>query len=155
MAEEWDVRQLTADGFDRVYVELDWYDGLAAGLVDIIGVPHYFQRHDVDFSVAPENYFVWPADAASVALEREQWAIFVDWHNRFEQGTASGAQHPGIGGVDARYDELTALLSSRRHAPSDAKLLRAEWRLDDGARYRVDGLDVWVRWHEPTAQPGT
>jgi hypothetical protein len=31
------------DGFERVHVELDWYDGPRGGLADVDGLPHYFQ----------------------------------------------------------------------------------------------------------------
>ncbi|MFG2911262.1 hypothetical protein ACGF13_40245 [Kitasatospora sp. NPDC048286] len=148
MAEVWDERQLAADGFEHVYAELDWYDGPRSGLVGIGGVPHYFQCHDVDFSVAPDEYFVWPADEKLVALEREQWAVFVEWNQRYEEGVAGIDRHPGQGGVDARYDELTALLTPYRQAPAGAKLLVAEWRYDGGSRYRADGVDYWVRWRE-------
>jgi len=148
VAEVWDERQLAADGFEHVYAELDWYDGPRGGLVGIGGVPHYFQCHDVDFSVAPDEYFVWPADEKLVALEREEWAIFVEWNQRYEEGTSGIAWHPGHGGVNARYDELTALLTPHRQAPADAKLLVAEWRSDGGDRYRADGVDYWVRWRE-------
>ncbi|MGW1136086.1 hypothetical protein [Streptomyces zhihengii] len=148
MAEDWDERLLAAEGFERVYVELDWYDGPREGLADLGGVPHYFQCHDIDFSVAPTEYFVWPADEGLVALEREQWAIFVEWNQQHEEGAADIAPHPGQGGVDARYDELTAVLTPHRQAPADAQLLVADWRYAGGNRYRADGVDYWVRWRE-------
>ncbi|WP_393063844.1 hypothetical protein [Streptomyces sp. LN549] len=102
----------------------------------------------MDFSVAPDEYFVWPADEALVALEREQWAIFVAWNHCYEAGSAGTERRPGHGGIDPRYDELTALLTPHRHAPTAAKLLVAEWRFGGGDRYRVDGVDYWVRWRE-------
>ncbi|WP_405594401.1 hypothetical protein OG741_01840 [Streptomyces sp. NBC_01410] len=40
MAQIWDEQQLIADGFERVYVELEWYDGPRAGLADVDVVPH-------------------------------------------------------------------------------------------------------------------
>jgi hypothetical protein len=146
VAETWDEQQLIADGFGHVYVELDWYDGPRDGLVDIDDVAHYFQCYDVDFSRAPDEYFVWPASEAPVALEREQWEIFARWNQRYEAGTAGVESHPGHGGIDARYDELTALLAPHRQKPADARRLVAEWRFDGGDRYRVDGVDYWVRW---------
>ncbi|MFF0052737.1 hypothetical protein [Streptomyces sp. NPDC005498] len=146
MAEIWGERQLIDDGFERVYVELEWYDGPRDGLVDIDGVAHYFQCHDVDFSRAPDEYLVWPASQVLVQLEREQWAIFARWNAQCEAGTAGIESHPGHGGIDPRYDELTALLAPHRKAPADARCLVAEWRFDGGARYRLDGLDYWVRW---------
>ncbi|MFF8835687.1 hypothetical protein [Streptomyces sp. NPDC015130] len=66
-----------------------------------------------------------------------------------EQQLVASDRHPGHGGVDPRYDELTALLAPHRKAPAHAKLLVAEWRYGGGARYRADGVDYWVRWCEP------
>ncbi|MFJ4866837.1 hypothetical protein [Streptomyces sp. NPDC088748] len=148
MGEIWGEQQLLADKFEHVHAELDWYDGPRDGLVDIDGVPHYFHCHAVDFSVAPVEYFVWRADETTVALEREQWTIFVAWNHRYEAGTAGIERHPGHGGIDPRYDELTALLTPQRQAPADATLMVAEWRFDGGDRYRADGVDYWVRWRE-------
>ena len=31
------------DGFEPVYVELDWYDGPQAGVAAVQGAPHYFR----------------------------------------------------------------------------------------------------------------
>lgn len=55
--------QLRRKGFDQVYVELDRYDGPAAGLADVHGVPHYFHR-DPDND---ERFFVWPVDDVTLA----------------------------------------------------------------------------------------
>jgi len=40
VAETWSETQLIADGFERVYAELEWYDGPRVGLGDIGGKPH-------------------------------------------------------------------------------------------------------------------
>ncbi|GAB2683997.1 hypothetical protein [Kribbella swartbergensis] len=149
MAEPWDERRLTAEGFEHVYVELDWYDGPVAGIVDIDGVAHYFQRYDFlryDVEDAPDQYVVWPVSAELVALEREQWEIFVRWNQRYEAGDAGTETHPGHGGIDPRYDELTGLLTEARQVPADAARLVAEWRFDGGEQYRMDGVRYWVRW---------
>ncbi|MFF3918418.1 hypothetical protein ACFYZB_34020 [Streptomyces sp. NPDC001852] len=146
MAETWDEVQLIADGFERVYVELEWYDGPRLGLADVDGKPHYFQNDDYDHADEANEYRVWPADEAAVELEREQWAIFARWNQRYEAGTVTSESHPGHGGIDARYDELTLLLAPHRQAPDDARRLVGELRLDAGARYRVEGLDYWFRW---------
>lgn len=146
MAEIWEEQQLIADGFERVHVELEWYDGPRDGIADVGGVAHYFQCCDVDFSVAPDEYFVWPASETLLALEREQWVIFMRWNLRYEAGTARPDSHPGHGGIDARYDELTALLAPHHKVPAHARRLVAEWRFGGGARYRADGVGYWVRW---------
>ncbi|MEU3616325.1 hypothetical protein ABZ725_28980 [Streptomyces sp. NPDC006872] len=146
MAETWDEQQLIADWFGHVCVEPAWYDGPCSGLVGIDGVAHYFQCDDVDFSRAPDECFVWPASEIPVTLEREQWGIFARRNQRYEAGTADIESHPGQGGIDARYDELEALLAPQRQAPADARRLVAEWRFDGEGRYRVDGVGHWGRW---------
>ncbi|WP_406048046.1 hypothetical protein [Kribbella sp. NBC_00889] len=144
MAETWDVQQLVADGYARVDVELDWVDGPRAGLVDVEGATHYFQCYDVDGDL--DEYVVWPASEAVVALEREQWEIFVRWNQRYEAGSAGIESHPAHGGLDARFDELAGLLAQYRQPPPGARHLVADWRFDAGARYRADGTDYWVCW---------
>ncbi|MET9888104.1 hypothetical protein ABZZ20_34280 [Streptomyces sp. NPDC006430] len=143
MAKTWDEVHLIADGFERVYVELEWYSGPRAGLADVDGRPHYFQGYDWGEA---DEYSVWPASNAAVELEREQWAIFARWNELHEAGTVGPETHPGQGGIDARYDELALLLAPYRQAPDDARHLVGELRFDAGARYRVEGLDYWFRW---------
>ncbi|MFD8019550.1 hypothetical protein ACFV6G_03895 [Streptomyces lavendulae] len=146
MAETWNEEQLIADGFERVYAELEWYDGPRVGLADVNGKPHYFQNHDYDHADEADVYQVWPASEAVVELEREQWAIFARWNERREAGEVGPESHPGHGGIDARYDELELLLVPHHQAPDSARRLVGELRFVAGARYRVEGLDYWFRW---------
>ncbi|MFD6532314.1 hypothetical protein [Streptomyces sp. NPDC060184] len=147
MAETWDEVQLIADGFERVYAELEWYSGPRAGLADVDGKPHYFQGNDWNDADEADEYSVWPASDAAVELEREQWAIFARWNERCEAGAVGPETHPGQGRIDARYDELELLLAPYRQPPDGARQLVGEVRIDAGARYRVEGLDYWFRWH--------
>ena len=146
------------DGFESIHVELDWYDGPQAGLADVDGVVHYF--HTVHYGIGDgepdEEFYVWPASEVAVAAECEQWAIFVEWNDRYEAGTADSDTHPDQGGVHLRYDELTELLVPHRKVPDGARRLAAEWKWDDGSRsrYRVDGTDYRVRWRA-AARPET
>lgn len=89
---------------------------------------------------------MWPASEAAVEMEREQWAIFARWNERYEAATVEPDSHPGNGGIDARYDELALLLVPYRQAPDVAQRLVGEVRFDAGARYRVDGVDYLFRW---------
>ncbi|MFD8076822.1 hypothetical protein ACFV3E_29685 [Streptomyces sp. NPDC059718] len=147
VAETWDEQQLIADGFERTHVDLEWYDGPRKGLADIDGLPHYYEGRDYDHADEADEYYVWPASEAAVAMEREQWAIFVRWNERHEAaGMVETESHPALGGVDARYDELDVLLAPHRQAPDGARRLVGEVRFDDGDRYRVDGVDHWFRW---------
>ncbi|MGQ4389927.1 hypothetical protein [Streptomyces sp. SAS_270] len=115
------------------------YDGPRHGPAVVNGVPHYFEGWDYDPAAADE-YVVWPASEAAVAMEREVWAIYV-WYEVF---AAAREEPPANGGVDARFDELTSLLTPYRQAPEGARRLMGEVRLDDGERYRPDGADVWL-----------
>ncbi|MFI9407138.1 hypothetical protein [Nocardia sp. NPDC052316] len=146
----WDEADLIADGFERVHIELDWYDGPRAGIADLNGEPHYFDSDDCTLGGALEEYRVWPASTDAVALELEQWAIYVGWNQRYLAGEVGVDTHPGHGGVDKRYDELTALLAPYRQIPANARKLRAEVRFDQSDHYRIGGTNVWFRWH-----PGT
>jgi hypothetical protein len=114
-------------------------------------MPHHFRyAHEYD-PIAEAVFKVWPTSAEAFASEREQWAIYVAWNDRQRAGEVDASTHPGLGGVDARYDELQDLLEPVRQCPDDAGVLRAEFRFDAGERYRADGLDCWVRW-EPAGQ---
>jgi hypothetical protein len=137
----WDKQQLIADGFEPTYVDLEWYDGPRKGLALVNGVPHYYEGWDPGDEAA--EYAVWPASEAAVAMEREQWAIYVE----YEVSDAGREEHPANGGVNARYDELQLLLAPHRRAPDSAHRLVGEMRFDDGDdRYRFDGVDHWFRW---------
>lgn len=153
MAGTWDEERLIADGFERVYVELEWYDGPRAGLADVDGKSHYFQGYDYDHADEADEYCVWPANDVAVEREREQWAIFVRWNERYEAGTAGLETHPGHGGIDARYDELDLLLAPFRQVPDDARWLAGELRFDAGARYRAEGPGYWFRWRPSRRGP--
>jgi hypothetical protein len=136
-------------GFERVYVENDWYDGPRAGLANVDGVPHYFQTtHDYAHPDAPDDeYFAWPATQATLALEQEQWRIFTSWNDRYEARTATGESHPGHGGVDRRYDELQTTLTPSRTPPDDARILIGEWKfLERDVRYHADGPCYVFSW---------
>ncbi len=153
MAETWDEAQLIADGFERAYTELDWYDGPRAGIADVGGEPHYFERYDDyddyndDHDDRPDEEFkVWPASSAALELEREQWRIFARWYESHDAGTAGMETNPTWGGVDARYDELELLLARHRQAPDDTRRLAGEVRYCGAGPYAVEGPNYWFRW---------
>lgn len=124
------------EGFDQVYIENDWYDGPRSGLADVGGVPHYFQAVDAyQHPDQPDNeYFVWPASDTALAMEWEQWAIFVEWNTRHEAGVTTVDDHPGHGAVNARYDELATMLAPHRALPHGA------------TRSQIDGSGYLVKW---------
>ena len=134
---------------EHVHIENEWYDGPVAGVADIGGQPHRFMlMHDESSDASDGIYQVWPIDAAELALEQEQWALFVQWHERYEAGLADTSSHPGHGGVDTRWDELqTALADARLHIPPHARQATATLeRLDDTPRYSLSGPDYQLCW---------
>lgn len=141
--------ELRRKGFNLVHVENAYYDGPSAGIVDVDDVPHYFRRDD-SHAGDDDVHFVWPVDGPTFALEREQWLIFVTWNARYEAREATPAAHPAVGGVDARYDELEALLEPLRAVPDGAQRWKAEWGYptDLQGRYHADGAGYFVRWSE-------
>ncbi|MFD6356905.1 hypothetical protein [Nocardia tengchongensis] len=147
LGNEWDEAVLIADGFERVYVESGRYDWPREGLADIDGRPHYFEGWAFDRVEGGYLFNVWPASEQAVAWELEWWAIFARWDQRYVAGEVGTDSHPGHGGIDARYDELAALLATHRQVPANARKLVAEMRFDKGDRYRVEGTDMWFRWH--------
>ncbi|WP_438309544.1 hypothetical protein ACSHWO_00470 [Streptomyces sp. HUAS TT3] len=141
---------LVRAGFERVYVEHDWYDGPRKGIADVQGTPHYFRAvHDYWHPDDPhdDEYFVWPIDEASLSLERELSAVTADWHRRVAESTGTTG-FPGDGGVDRRYEELQALLGPRRKAPDGALRVVAEWEAYAEDRHEVEAPAYMVRWRQ-------
>jgi hypothetical protein len=127
----------------------DWYDGPRGGLADIAGAPHYFRAvNDYAHPGEPDDEcFVWPASQTALVWEREQWAIFVEWNTRYEAGTATPDSHPGHGGIDSRYDELTRLLEPHRAMPENVRRMKVEWRWPAyPTRYHPNGPHYRARW---------
>ncbi|MGW4533082.1 hypothetical protein ACWEOI_19245 [Nocardia sp. NPDC004340] len=147
LGNEWDEAVLIADGFERVHVESARCDWPREGLADIDGQPHYFEGWK--FARVDDGYEfnVWPAIEEAVTWELERWEIFVRWDRRYVAGEIGVDTHPGHGGIDARYDELTELLTPYRQVPANARKLMAEMRFEKADRYRIGGTDMWFRWH--------
>jgi hypothetical protein len=144
--------EVSAD-WEPVHVEIDWYDGLMAGLADVHGSVHYFNRLGDD---GTDDYYVWPAASEAVDLELENWQRFAAWNERYEAGLVTTDSHPGHGGLDARYDEVEGLLTTYRTVPESPVHLTATWKPLDGAgypvsrsRYPAKGPLYFVRWTVP------
>jgi len=134
---------------ERVYVENEWYDGPRAGIADVNGMPHRFKSvFDEGDDEYLGTFMVWQVDKDVVDLEIEQWRIFVDWNTLYESGQADTDSHPGLGGRNARWDEIEDLLKqSRSDMPSSAKRARAEMdRIDRDVRYAPSGPDYMLSW---------
>lgn len=136
-------------GFERVYVELELYDGPRVGIADVHGVPHRFSsKYDEDEVGGLGTFSIVPIDPATLVLEQAQWRIYVAWNRRYETGVALVDSHPGHGGVDSRWDELQVLLAESRAAfPVDARRAKAEkQRIERQERYTEDGPDYRMCW---------
>jgi hypothetical protein len=113
---------------EHVLVENEWYDGPRAGVANVNGHPHRFvSQWDEEEDEYLGTFLVWPVDAEEVALEQEQWRIFVAWNEQYEAGEVDTATHPGHTGINERWDEIALELASRREtAPSSAKRAKAQ-----------------------------
>ena len=133
---------------EKVYVELDYYDGPRGGVADFGGIPHrfgsLFGETEDDYS---GTFLIWPIDPEMLALEVEQWRIFTAWNALYEAGKVGTETHPGHGGLDARWDELDRLLQAgRSEVPADARKARVEFVPLDAARYAPEGPAYQARW---------
>ncbi len=134
---------------EHVYVENEWYDGPRAGIADVNGMPHRFTSEwDEVGDEYLGTYLVWPVSAEELALEQEQWAIFVAWNDRFEAGTADTNSHPGHVGTNARWDEIEAQLASKRKStPPAGKRAKVQFfPLEGGSRYALSGPAYQLSW---------
>ncbi|MBL8261868.1 MAG: hypothetical protein JNM58_05525 [Xanthomonadaceae bacterium] len=136
-------------GFERVYVELEIYDGPRVGIADVHGVPHRFSsKYDENDAGGLGTFSIVPIDPSVLELEQAQWSIYVAWNRRCEAGASASDLHPGEGGVDSRWDELQVLLAESRGAFSAcARQAKAEkqW-IERDERYAEDGPDYRMRW---------
>src|SRR5690606_33296006 len=120
----------------------DWYDGPQAGVADINGVPHRFKSI---FGEEKDDYsgvfMVWPIDKEKLALEVEQWHIFVAWNALYESGQADTDTHPAGLGRNTRWYEIEVLLEQdRSEVPTDSKraVFRFSW-IESADRYAPEG----------------
>jgi hypothetical protein len=134
---------------EHVLVENEWYDGPRAGVANVSGQPHRFvSQWDEEEDEYLGTFLVWPVDAEEVALEQEQWRIFVAWNKQYEAGEVDSATHPGHPGTNKRWDEIALLLASRRETvPSNAKRAKAQMvHLEREQRHAPSGPAYQLSW---------
>ena len=137
---------------EHVYVENEWYDGPRAGVADINGQPHRFiSQFDEEGDEYLGTFLVWPIGADELALESEQWTIFVAWNERYEAGAVSTETHPGYPGTNVRWDEIASKLRVvRESVPPNAKIAKAELvHIEREQRYAVSGPAYRLAWVLP------
>jgi len=113
---------------EQVYVENEWYDGPRSGVADIDGRPHRFvSQWDETGNDYVDTFLVWPIEPDELALEREQWLIFVAWNDEYEAGRVGTDTHPAHPGSNARWDEIARTLKDAREiVPSGARPAKAQ-----------------------------
>ena len=137
---------------EHVLVENEWYDGPRAGIANVNGQPHRFaSQWDEAGDEYVDTFVVWPVAEEELALEQEQWAIFVAWNKRYEAGAVDTASHPAHPGTNSRWDEIEAKLApSRKSVPTMAKVARARvLPLEQGGRYALSGPSYRLSWALP------
>jgi len=97
--------------FERVHQIWDIYDGVRTGVADLNGAPHYFssQFDDCDPDHL-DSFKLYPVDDEFMRRAQRHWTIFRDWEHQFHSGEAEQKTHPGLGGINAEYDELASWL---------------------------------------------
>lgn len=134
---------------EHVYVENEWYDGPRAGVANLCGEPHRFvSQFDEKEDEYLGTFLVWPIDASELALEQEQWQIFVIWNEQYEAGKVGTESHLGHPGTNKRWDEINSLLKVRRESvPANARRAKAQMVcLESQQRYSLSGPDYQLSW---------
>lgn len=99
----------------------DYFDGPRGGVAESFGQPHRYQyKWDKELDDWAENFILTPISNDIHALELEQWAIWRKWELAFHRGDVPQSSHPGVGGTDARYDELKRIIKDRSAEESPA-----------------------------------
>ena len=141
---------LTFGPAEHVHVENGWHDGLPrSGIADVDGLPHRFtSQWDEAGDDYVETFLVWPVEPDELALEKEAWAIFVAWNDKYEAGTTDTDSHPGHPGTNARWDQIEAHLAPRRKSiPSTARPAKLRVvPLEREVRYALTGPDYQLSW---------
>jgi hypothetical protein len=100
--------------FEPVHAVWDYSNGPRTGLADYKGAPHYFAcLWDDEEHVYSSSFSLTPVDEDTFRIAVLQWDILRRWQVAFRSGEVTTETHPSHGGVDPRYDELTADLKAR------------------------------------------
>ena len=133
---------------EKVYIENDWYDGPRKGIADFNGIPHRFISNFDDVQDQDDSFCLFPVSAQELALEIEQWNIFVEWNKLYESGKVNTDSHPGQGHINQRWDEIEKILSDKRdQVPDNAMLTYATFKSNGQEnRYESSGPSYGVIW---------
>jgi hypothetical protein len=113
------------------------------------GRPHRFvSQFDEGEDAYLGTFLVWPIEASELALEQEQWRIFIAWNDQYEAGRVGTDSHPRHPGTDPRWDEINSLLkTSRESVPPGARRAKAQMvNIERDRRYAESGPDYQLCW---------
>ena len=132
--------------YERVHIEIGWYDGPREGICEINGKLHRFVS---EFSEEMDDYTdlfkIYPVSDDIYKLEKEQWKIFVEWNYKYEKGEVSVDSHPAN---NNRWKEIDKLLEEeRKNVPENVKVAKARFeRIERKNRYEESGPDYKLSW---------
>ena len=112
--------------FELVYTVDNFYDGPRSGIADYRGKPHRYDcQFDEDSDDWTDTFVLTPIARDTFELALEKWAIWRKWETAYHEGRVPHSSHPGHGGQDRRYDELSEILK-RRLTEKSAEAVRAK-----------------------------
>lgn len=121
--------KIAAMKFEKVHTIRDLYDGVRSGTADFNGSPHYFS---CPFDNAADDYadhfLLYPVSPQFMERELQYWAIYRAWEDKFHRGLLLLETHPGQGGVNADYDELSRWLNGQINSLDCATKQRAKFQ---------------------------
>ena len=142
--------------FEKVHTIKDLYDGVRTGTADFSGAPHYFSSlYDERADEYVDNFRLYPVSEHFMERELRHWAIFRAWERKFHRGLVPLGTHPGRGGVDVHYDDLSRWLNEqiRLLVPIPSLLLTATFRALPGQEELPVGVlrELEVAWTQASA----
>jgi hypothetical protein len=100
--------------FEKVHTIMDFHDCIRAGTADFHGAPHYFSSpFDVEADDYVDHFRLYPVSAQFRERALRCSTLFQAWETKFHHGLVPLETHPGHGGIDAHYDELSRWLDEQ------------------------------------------
>jgi hypothetical protein len=100
--------------YEIVHTISDWYDGAIAGIANLNGKPHYYEKYwQEGENFWSDTYFLKPLDDETFALAMEDWKIWLRWEKAFKEGKTTQETHPALPKERQRHEELSQILAER------------------------------------------
>jgi len=140
--------------YELVFTMSDYYDGPRGGLANYLGKPHQYKSlwgdfdKDMNRSDNPDIFELRPVPDETLALELEDWNIWLRWQATHKAGNAAVDTHPALPEDRARHEHLKILLKERMsQQPVEPTVYRT------GTFSVIDG-QIFVQWKEvPESHP--